>query len=69
MTTRQNPGPARQLLSVDQAARVLAVGRTTMFNLLRTGAVASIRIGRLRRIPETALAEFTARLATEQGAA
>ncbi|QQQ76656.1 helix-turn-helix domain-containing protein [Saccharothrix sp. 6-C] len=60
---------ARHLLSVEDAARALSIGRTTMFNLIKTGAIASVQIGRLRRIPLTAIAEFTARLTSEQPAA
>jgi excisionase family DNA binding protein len=38
------------LLTVEQAAGRIGVGRTTMFALIRTGEVHSVRIGRLRRV-------------------
>lgn len=46
------------LLTVDEAAGRLRVGRTTMYQLLSTGKVASIQIGRLRRIEPRALDDF-----------
>jgi excisionase family DNA binding protein len=59
----------RTLLSVEDAARRLSIGRTTMFGLIRTGEVLSVRIGRLRRIPLTALNAYADRLTAEQNAA
>jgi len=57
------------LLTVEQAANRLSIGRTTMYTLLRTGQILSVRIGRLRRIPAEALTEYTTRLAKEQSVA
>ncbi|MEU4801062.1 helix-turn-helix domain-containing protein [Actinosynnema sp. NPDC023587] len=65
-TTTDQP---RALLSVEAAARALSIGRTTMFGLIKSGAIMSVQIGRLRRIPLSAIAEFTARLTAEQTAA
>lgn len=59
----------RTLLSVEEAARRLSVGRTTMFGLLKSGAVTSVQIGRLRRIPVTALADYAASLAAQRHSA
>ncbi|PRW61675.1 helix-turn-helix domain-containing protein [Actinopolyspora mortivallis] len=56
----------RTLLTVEQAAQRLAIGRTRMFQLLRTGEVASVRIGRARRIPTDALESYIDRLTAEQ---
>jgi excisionase family DNA binding protein len=50
------------LLTVEEAAEYLGVGRSTMYGLIRDGEVESIRIGRLRRIPSDALPAFLARL-------
>ena len=63
------PGPTRTLLSVEAAATQLSIGRTTMYALLKNGDVASIRIGRLRRVPAEALTTYTTRLIAEQNAA
>lgn len=46
------------LLTVEEAADVLRIGRTTMFELIRTGQVATVPIGRLRRVPMDALQLF-----------
>ena len=62
-------GPTRTLLSVEAAATQLSIGRTTMYALLKNGDVASVRIGRLRRVPAEALTTYTARLIAEQTAA
>ncbi|MCC8247410.1 helix-turn-helix domain-containing protein [Saccharothrix luteola] len=69
MATTQPTTPARHLLSVEDAARALSIGRTTMFNLIKTGEIASVQIGRLRRIPTTALTDYTTRLTAQQPAA
>jgi excisionase family DNA binding protein len=37
-----------------------------MYGLLKDGAIGSVRVGRLRRIPADALHEFTARLLAAQ---
>jgi excisionase family DNA binding protein len=52
------------LLTVEQAAERLNVGRTLMFALIRDGQIESVQVGRLRRIRPAALAAFTERLAT-----
>jgi excisionase family DNA binding protein len=54
---------ARMLLTVEQAASLLGVGRTTMFALIRTGDVVTVQIGRLRRIRPADLAAYVDRLA------
>jgi len=42
---------AAVLLTVEEAAHRLSVGRTTMYTLVSTGAIESVTIGRLRRVP------------------
>lgn len=41
-----------------EAAALLGVGRTKVYELMASGQLASIRIGRARRIPATALRTF-----------
>jgi excisionase family DNA binding protein len=53
---------ARLLLRPEEAAQALGVGRTTVYELLRTGELRSVRIGALRRIPTDTLAEYVAGL-------
>jgi excisionase family DNA binding protein len=56
------------LLTVEEAARRLSVGRTTFYALLKEGEIASVQIGRLRRIPAEALIDYAARLIAKQNA-
>lgn len=60
------PSPARVLLSVEAAAEMLSVSRTRVYALIKAGEIVSVRVGRLRRVPASALTEFTARLLADQ---
>lgn len=62
MVTAETDTRPRILLTVEEASDVLSIGRTTMFDLIRTGRVASVRIGRLRRVPMDALRVFAKEL-------
>lgn len=46
----------------EAAAAQLGVGRTTMYDLLRTGAIESVKVGRSRVIPADALVKYLDRL-------
>ncbi|MEU6481457.1 helix-turn-helix domain-containing protein [Streptomyces sp. NPDC047017] len=61
--------PAPVLLTVEEAARCLRIGRTTCFALIRTGELESLTIGGLRRVPADAPAAYLTRRRTEQRAA
>jgi excisionase family DNA binding protein len=50
------------LLTPEQAAASLAIGRTKVFELLRSGELESVRIGSCRRIPSDALEDYVFRL-------
>lgn len=50
------------LVRPEDAAMALGVGRTKVYELIRSGALRSVRVGGLRRIPVSALAEFVASL-------
>ena len=52
-----SPPPAL-LLTIEEAAERLQVGRCTMQALLLSGEVQSFKIGRLRRVPPTALEDY-----------
>ncbi|MYT19986.1 excisionase family DNA-binding protein [Streptomyces sp. SID7760] len=54
--------PTLVLLTVEEAARRLRVGRTTCFHLIGSGQLESVPIGRLRRVPVAAVHEYVARL-------
>lgn len=47
------------LLTVEEAARKLRIGRTLMYHLISTGQVPSVTVGRLRRIRPADLATYT----------
>jgi len=49
------------LLTVEEAARRLGLGRTTVYGLIRDGELHSVRIGRARRIPAEALTDLVQR--------
>ena len=53
------------LLRPEDAARALGVGRTKVYELMRSGALRSVRVGGLRRVPVAALNEFVTRLEEE----
>lgn len=44
-------------MTVEQAAEVLGIGRATAYALVRTGAIASVRLGRRIVVPVAHLAE------------
>ena len=58
--------PTEYLMSPDEVRQFLGLGRTSMYQLLATGAIPSVRIGRLRNVRRTDVDKFVeARL--EQG--
>jgi excisionase family DNA binding protein len=57
------------LLTVEEAAERLGIGRTLMYSLIRTGEVCSVHIGRLRRVRLEDLERFAAGLAGNLDAA
>jgi excisionase family DNA binding protein len=50
--------PLTLLLTPEEAAKALSVGRSKVYELMRTGALRSVKIGGSRRISASALAEF-----------
>ncbi|WP_322778938.1 helix-turn-helix domain-containing protein [Frankia sp. Cas4] len=50
------------LLTPAEAADLLGVSRTTLYELLNAELIESVRIGRARRIPRTALVAYIDRL-------
>jgi excisionase family DNA binding protein len=45
---------------------ILGLGRTTVFELLASGELESVTVGRRRLVPQQALESFVARLLSEQ---
>jgi len=52
----------RLLLTPEEAAELLGIGRTKVYELMLTNALESVKIGTARRIPTDALTEFVATL-------
>ena len=52
----------RVLMTAEEAADCLKVGRCKVYDLIRSGQLESIKIGRLRRIPVDAVREFANKL-------
>lgn len=46
------------LLTIDDLLPILGIGKTKAYELIRSGHLKSIRVGRQIRIPKTALEEF-----------
>ncbi len=53
-------------LTVKEVARRLAVGRTTVYELIARQELMAIKIGRARRIPESALERWIAQQLTDK---
>ena len=54
--------PEQLLLTPERAADRLDVGRTTVYELIASGQLDSVKIGRARRIPAEALVAYVERL-------
>ena len=52
----------RLLLRIEEAAERLGIRRSLMYRLVLSGAVDSVAVGRLRRIPSECLREYVDRL-------
>jgi excisionase family DNA binding protein len=51
-----------QLFSIDEVMQRLGVGRNTVFNLLGSGELRSVKLGRRRMVSAQALRDFIAAL-------
>jgi len=55
---RDGDGPKQLLITVDEAARRLSIGRSHIYEQMQRGRLRSVRIGRSRRILERDLEGF-----------
>ena len=55
---RTRKGMERLLLTPEDAADLLSIGRSKLYELIGDGRIASVRIGASRRVPMSALVEF-----------
>ena len=58
--------PEQTLLTVEEAAQRLRIGRTQMFALIKSREIQSVQIGRLRRIPLTSIERYADALLDQQ---
>jgi excisionase family DNA binding protein len=56
---------AKQLYRVEEVAEILSMGRSTVFDLIRSGRLASVKEGAMRRITEEAIRDYVRRLTEE----
>jgi excisionase family DNA binding protein len=49
------------LLSVDEAATLMSLGRSALYDLLMRNEIMSIKVGRTRRVPLAALHDYVQR--------
>jgi excisionase family DNA binding protein len=54
--------PDGLLLTVEEAAKRLRLGRTLVYRLIASGELESVTVGRLRRVPAQCLNEYVATL-------
>ena len=69
MTERRGPAgpsvPDRLLYRVDEVVELLSLSRSRVFELLRSGELRSVKQGRRRLVPWSALLEYVEKLETE----
>ncbi|GAA3460348.1 helix-turn-helix domain-containing protein [Saccharothrix longispora] len=53
------------LYRVEEVAQALRIGRTKVFDLIRSGELTSVKIGGSRRIPASSVQEYLSRLIQE----
>ncbi|WP_047890192.1 excisionase family DNA-binding protein [Rhodococcus sp. ARP2] len=61
MSTQQT-----RLRAIPGVMEDLSVGRSKVFELIESGELRSVKIGRRRLVPSTAIAEYIERLESEQ---
>ena len=69
MDRRQGEGNVdehRLLLTAEEAARMLSIGRSAIFRLMREGELRGVRIGASRRFPREEIEAYVQRLRAEQ---
>jgi excisionase family DNA binding protein len=52
------PADGRLLVTPEQAAQLLSIGRTSVYELISRGELQSVRIGRCRRVPVSSLVGY-----------
>ena len=61
MTTQSQPEPP-VLVTVEEAARRLSIGRTATYMLVLSGELQSVKIGRTRRVVVASIDDYVSKL-------
>lgn len=56
----------QRLYTIPETAKVLGIGRTTVYELLGTGKLTRVKVGTRSLVSATSIDEFVARLIAEQ---
>jgi excisionase family DNA binding protein len=67
MALERETVPPVALYRVKEAVRVLGLSRTVVYDLIRTGRLRTVKEGRTRLVPASAVAEYVALLEREAG--
>jgi excisionase family DNA binding protein len=65
MSAQPELNPADDYLTVSEVAELLKISRWKVYELIRSRALASFRLGRCRRIPARAVSELVKHLLDE----
>ncbi len=55
----------RLLLTAEEAAELLGIGRSKVYELMASGVLRSVKVGRCRRIPRKAIDDFVESLSAD----
>ncbi|MFJ8738304.1 helix-turn-helix domain-containing protein [Embleya sp. NPDC127516] len=69
MSTLTSLGPEPVHYRVLEVVPILRLSRTVIYDLIRTGRLRTVKEGRARLVPATAIAEYAALLEREAGSA
>jgi excisionase family DNA binding protein len=58
----ESPAEVRLLVTPEEAAGLLSIGRTTVYELISRGELQSVHIGRSRRVPVGSLVAYVRQL-------
>jgi excisionase family DNA binding protein len=61
------PAESKLAYGAEEAFKMLSIGRTQGFELLRSGEIQSVKIGRRRLVPAESLRSYLKRLVADQG--
>jgi excisionase family DNA binding protein len=64
----RTPDPLPALLTIKQAARMLSLGRSTIYELIADGRLEVVHVGRSARIPADAIPQLVHQLRSGQAA-